>query len=61
MNNINFDISFGTLPINNIPINSDFNIDNNVRTLFRTRILNLLNLSLSGEYDSNNINNFINK
>lgn len=60
MNNINFDISFGTLPINNIPINSDFNIDNNVRTLFRTRILNLLNLSLSGEYDSNNINNFIN-
>jgi len=63
MNNINFDISFNTnlnTPINNIPINSDFNIDNNVRAIFRNRILNLLNLSLSGEYDSNNINNFIN-
>ena len=63
MNNISFDISLNdTLPINDIP-NSDelnFNVDNNIRTLFRNRILNLLNLTMSDDYNSSNINNFIN-
>ena len=59
MNNINFDISFNSInqPYTNLPQLSPIFDSNNFRTLFRQRILNLLN----NEINHNNItNNFIN-